>query len=381
VDKDPADDGRTDRQFASIVVPAWARSALRFPGGRVPIMVLGWGLELLAAGAFVWSVVPQVVATVGRSGFTYAQGATVEHSAPGWLPSVGILGLLLGFNLIYWNAPPAQRARQMAYVVALNLFELVCLMVCVIWVTGAGYPAGAIFDLSTDSADGAVGATLLIGVALAAAGIMLWLGSSSTFDEQRDEYLDEGRTTVTTTSMSVRAHACWFGAILAGWLLLLIPMLLSNSGTNGYSNADVVRDLPWPRKATFYDDKLSDALTMYAVLLAVLWGLSGSMLIEKLLYRGPWADRAARSRKQARGAGWLPRFLVRFRHWPIVIAGFGLSIAAQAPPDPSVSRLSDLLPAGVLAVICLAVGLLLLRWEWKVRDLTDKSLKLHLALS
>jgi hypothetical protein len=297
---DPGRATRGRRPFASWVVPPWARSSLRRPGGRPIVVALGWLLLLAAAGSLVGTVAPPVAATVGSAGLTYNTDATATP-APGWLSAVVLLGSLLGFNLVYWSAAPRARVRQLGSMLALFGLELLGVIGCVVWVTGAEYPAGAVRRLSATDGDAAITLTLLFVVCISACGIMLWLTTNSTYEQQRDRYLYEGRATVATTKLGVRAHVWWVLGLLAVWALLFVPMIVSHSRTGDGSRAltPASTNLPWPTEYT-YGDTLDEALSYYGVLFALAWSTSLSLLVEKVLYRGTWADRAEASRKSRR---------------------------------------------------------------------------------
>lgn len=359
------------------MVPPWARQALKHPDGQPIVLALGWLLLVAAAGSLVWIVAPQMSATIGSSGLTYDADATATP-APAWLMLVLVFGSMLGFNLVYWYAPPAARARQLSWVVGLFAVELLGFVSCVVWVTGAEYPAGAVRSLSATDGDNAVGITALIIVCLSAAGIMLWLNTNSSYERQRGEYLQRGQTTVSTTKISVRVHAWWVAGLLAAWALLFIPFIASHSRSGDGSRAltGVDTNLPWPTQYT-YADKFDDVLSIYSVLFALAWSLALSVLLEKVLYRGPWAARATASKK-ARGSR-IARVVVKFRHWPFVLGATLASRACFTPVNPDDSLWPNVVLATIVAAVGFSSGLLFFRWEWKVRDVNENTLRLHLA--
>ena len=365
------DEPRT-RRFASFSVPPWARLAERKPGGIPILNLLGWLLLAAGAASLLWLIAAPVSATVGSPPWTYNADAT-GSTAPGFLPTVVIGGPLLGFNLVYWFSRPASRTRQLGCMVALLLAELLLLTAAVVWVTGAGYQAGAVFDLTADSADTVIGMTLLLLVVLAAAGIMFWLGTSTTFEDQRAEYLHDGRTTVTATRMGVRSHLALVLAAFVIWLLFLVPVFLGHN--RRYT--DATTNLTWPER--YYDgNELSSAIDTYQPLVGLLWGFALSLLVEKVLYQGVWAARAKASSKRPR-ASWFARTLVRFRHWPFTIGGLLSTFIVPSAITPDGIHWLDLTTGAATDLVLFGIGLLFFRWEWKARDLTRRTVRLHLA--
>lgn len=365
------------RPFASWTVPPWVGPALRHPEGQAIVVALGWLMLLAGAGSLAWMVEPQIAATVGSSGFTYDADATATL-ASGWLAVIVIFGPLLGFNLVYWYVAPAARVRHLSWLVALFGVELLGFVGCVVWIAGADYPAGAVLNLAATNADAAIGFTGLIVVCLIAAGIMLWLNTSSTYEQQRDEYLYGGRTTVATTKVAVRTHAWWVAGLLAPWALLFVPFIASHTRTGDGARVltGASTNLPWPVEYT-YDDYFDKVLAYYSVLFAVAWSLSLSLLIEKVLYRGRWAERAALSKK-SRPSGFA-RIVVKFRHWPFAVGATVASLGCFTPVNPDDSTWPNVVLAIVVAAIGFAVGLLFFRWEWKARDVHKNTMRLHLA--
>lgn len=364
---------RVKRGFASVIVPPWVRLAERAPDGRRTPVVAGWMLVLAGAAALIGSIAGPVSATTGSPPWTYVPDARAG-GAPAALLAVVVFGPLVGFNLIYWFARPRSRAPQLGWLAVLLSAELLLLTAAVIWVSGAGYPAGAVFDTGADSGDAVIGPTVLLTLGLVAVGIMRWLDTNTTFESQRAEYLHVGRTTVTATRLRHRSLLGLVLAPLAVWLLVLAPLLLSH-GRNDSPSA--VTNLPWPQ--AYHDgDELSATVTVYLPFLGACWGAWGSLLVQRVLYDGQWSGRATASSKR-KPASAFARLLVKFRHWPFTLGGVltGFVVPAVFGPD-GISWL-DLITGLIAVGACFGVGLLMLRWEWKARDLNRNTVRLQLA--
>ena len=370
-------DHEAHRPFASRVVPPWVRSALEHPAGRPAVVALGWLTLLAAAGSLVWILIPPVSATVGSSGLTYNSDASAS-ATPGWLIAVLVLGSMIGFNLVYWFAPPQARVRHLTWIMALYCVELLGFVGCVVWVSGAGYPAGAVLTLAATDGDGAIGITGLLGICLIACGTMLWLNTNSTYEQQREQYLHSGRTTVTITKVAVRTHVWLVLGPLFVWTLLFIPMIASHVSTHGGHSAVTgsKTNLVWPTKYT-YGDTFDLTLSYYSVIVALVWAMSLSLLVEKVLYGRRWAARAKVSNK-SRPRGFA-RLLVKLRHWPFVLGVTLASLICFTPVNPDDSLIPNAIAGTVVAAIGFGLGLLFFRWEWKARDMTCTNLRLHLA--
>ena len=362
-------------RFASWVVPPWVRPALRRPDGQPVAAGLGWLLVAGGAGGLAWLLAGPMSATIGSSAFTY--NTTLQSAeAPRGLWWVVVIGPMLGFNLVYWFSSPLTRVRQLEVLVAVFSAELLGLTGCVVWIAGAGYSPGAVFGLSAANADAVIGATCLLLLSLTAAAIMLWLVRYTTYEDQRDEYLYRGRTVVTVTKLSTRTHLCWVIGLLVVWALLFSVVVVAN-GRSSYPPTGQTNNLAWPAK--YYDgSELDNTVGTYLPWFGLLWALWLSTLVEKVLYRGPWASQAARSSKR-RTPSRRARLAVKFRHWPFAAGGLLASVGVTSSFGPGGVYWSELITGAAAALVCFAIGLLLFRWEWKVRDVNRVTFRLHLA--
>lgn len=343
--------------------------------GNVAAFVAGCVLMAAALASVLLSVVPGLAASMREGGLSFAVRPEHVHIR-NWLLTIGLLAALIGFNMVYFAASDAIRKRALAVFLTLYAAEFVFVVWAAVWIAGTGRPVNSLFDSRFHGSTGVPGLLALIGVIIASLGIMLWLGNNSTFDQQREEYFGTGSTRVEVTRMGLRAHLAWLIGLMLLWVSVLAPVYLADARAEAFalSAGDAVR--PWPHPVTF-NDAFVQACMVAAMFFALLWGMSASFLVQKLLYGGPLAGYSDLLAADARPP-FVARALARLRHWPIPIGAVILSTAlAVTPSEAPLNRGVDYLVGTGIFAACFALGTALISQAWRGRRMSRQTLRLH----
>lgn len=336
--------------------------------GVLPVFA-GAVIAVFASVALVLRTGDRLTSSFGDGFLTYDSTQQLDGaSGTLWLVAGSVLLPGIGFSLAYRMAPVRWRLTIASACLALFALDLVFLLDAILWFTGAGHSPDQLFGMSGDAdGSGSIVFVLIMLIMTSAPLIMVWLGAGSDFDAHSGEYFATGSARVSVTGIGVRPHA-WFLAGLAGlWLLTLVPVAVA-AGSFTADSADPHAQ-PW---GSGHSADVTSGLTGISLLFGLTSGLALSTLLGKLLYRGPWRDRASRRRTGAPGRG--RRLVVSLRHWPITLAT-AIAFTATSSWLTSEDRFSDV--EGIIAFVATIVVLggsltaLGVWWQgmtWRVRD-------------
>lgn len=337
--------------------------------GVLPVLA-GMVLAAFASVALVLSTGDRLASSFGTRFLTYdSTPQPAGTSGALWLIAGSVLLPGVGFSLAYRTAPPRWRLTVAAVCMGLFALDLVFLLAATLWFAGAGRTPDQLFGMAGDaSGSGSIVFVLMLVIMTSAPLIMVWLGAGSDFDARSGEYFGTGSARVTVTGISVRWHAWFLAGVAALWLLTLVPVAVAA----GAFTADSPDPHAQPWGSGGHGTDVTGGLAGISLLFGLTSGLALSMLLGKLLHRGPWRTRAARRRPGVPGRG--RRLVVSLRHWPITLAT-AIAFLATAAWLTSDDRFSD--RTGITAyvativVLCGSLTALGIWWQgmtWRIRD-------------
>ena len=351
--------------------PADHAPADQSPFGAARVVV---GLLLVLAGAVVLAVamLPQLVPTFGADPFTFLiQDRTgAPEDGNGTLLTFGALVLPAGgFSLAYLSATSRTRLWIAGFCAVFFTLQTLLLAGAVLWITGTGLHAAALFALPRSFDTGVITSPLALLFSVAAAVIMFVLAKRTTFDAQSADYFAEGNTVVRVRPLPVVVHALWAVvalAVLAAVLYLPLALIERAALDPAAGTLPEGSSAPWPR---YTDLDFADARAAYAVTVGILVGAIVSSLIKKVLYRTVlrgYIGAPVSAQTEDRWKG-----IQSFAHYPIAVAG-GTATAAvlfllptNDYDEPDATAIAIFTS---ISIALLFLGLFLLSSVWKSGD-------------
>ena len=332
------------------------------------------GLLLVLAGPVVLAVgaVPQLISTFGPDPFTFLIQDRARPPVGGndVLLTLGVLVLPAGgFSLAYLSARSKTRQWISAFCTVFFTVQAGLLAAAVLWITGVGYDAAALFALPHSFDTGVPITPIAMLFSVAAAAIMHTLGRRTTFDAESADYFAEGNTVVRVRPLPVALHALWAAvAVGATAAAVYLPLLLAERAAAGADRGILPHGTlgAWPR---YTDYGFAEARAAYAVTLGILAGAVISSLIKKVLYRTILRSYIGATAPQESENRW--KTLQAVAHYPIAVAGAtGTAIAlfllpfghSDSSPDTAVVIFS--VATGALVLL----GLFMLASVWRSGD-------------
>jgi len=345
--------------------------AVSSPFGAARVVL---GLLLVAAGPVVLAIgmLPQLVPTFGPDPFTFLiqDRAGAPEDGNGNLLTFGVLVLPAGgFSLAYLSARSRTRLWIARFGVVFFALQAVLVAAAVLWITGAGLHAAALFALPRSFDTGAVTAPIALLASVAAAAIMYTLGKRTTFDAQSADYFAEGNTVVRVRPLPIVVHALWAAVSAAAVAaVVFVPLVLIDRAAAGSTTGSLPlgTTAAWPR---YVDLDFADARGAYAVTVGVLAGAVVSSLIKKVLYRTILRSYIGAPASEASENRW--RGLQAVAHYPIAVAGgTATAIVLFLHPTDDYDDPADtaiVIFAAITAALVL-LGLFMLSSVWKSGD-------------